>query len=71
MGTENSLDTKKIILEWLNKEEGPIKIDQKEKERIAELCIEFQYEKQNRERFGKQIEDIIQKLVKNHLDGVV
>ena len=71
MGTENSLDTKKIILEWLNKEEGPIKIDQKEKERIAELCIEFQYEKQNRERFEKQIEDIIQKLVKNHLDGVV
>ena len=71
MGKKDSLDTRKIILEWLNKGEEPIKVDQKAKERIADLCIKFQYEKQNREKFEKEIEDVIQELVKAHLDGVV
>ena len=53
MGENNITDTKNIILEWLNKEKAPFEIDSDSKELIADLCVEWQYEKQNREKFEK------------------
>lgn len=69
MVDEKSLDTKKIIMEWLNKEKAPFEIDGDSKERIANLCVEWQYEKQNRETFEKEIDKEISELAKKHLDS--
>ena len=71
MGENNITDTKNIILEWLNKEKAPFEIDSDSKELIADLCVEWQYEKQNREKFEKDIDKIISELAKKHLESGV
>jgi|ETNmetMinimDraft_12_1059888.scaffolds.fasta_scaffold242745_2 histidinol-phosphate/aromatic aminotransferase/cobyric acid decarboxylase-like protein len=71
MGENNITDTKNIILEWLNKEKAPFEIDSNSKELIADLCVDQQYEKQNREKFEKEIDKIISELAKKHLESGV
>ncbi len=71
MGENNITDTKNIILEWLNKEKAPFEIDSHSKELIADLCVEWQYEKQNREKFVKEIDKIISELAKKQLESGV
>ena len=71
MGENNISDTKNIILEWLNKEKAPFEIDSDSKELIADLCVSEQYEKQNRNKFEKEIDKIISELAKKHLEGGV
>ena len=67
MGGNNITDTKNIILEWLNKEKAPFEIDSNSKELIADLCVEWQYETQNREKFEK---DYLTSQIKKHKGNI-
>ena len=59
-------DIKQVILDAMKDIESPIKVDSKTRNRIADLCIEEAHSK-NPDRFRKGMEEIMDKLIQEHL----
>ena len=57
---------KKVIIEWLSKDDCPIEINEDVIGEIAEIC-EHQALQKNRDTFRSQIEKIVSKLVEQHI----
>ena len=63
---EQTGGVKKVIIEWLSKDDCPIEINEDVIEEIAEIC-EHQALQKNRDTFRSQIGKIVSELVEQHI----